>query len=69
MALLKLENMDTEDLRKRLVSLISIDDWTDECLKCGYPKTLHKDLHRSAACNEERKTKEELYEVWCEYRK
>ena len=50
MSLVELDHLDNEDLRKRLVSLISIDDWPDECLKCGYPKVLHKELHRSAAC-------------------
>jgi len=51
---MKMENMDNEDLRKRLISLINIDDWTDECMKCGYPKTLHKELHRSVACSEDK---------------
>ena len=42
-----------DDLKWRLDSQISLEDWTDECSKCGYPKLLHKDhvLHRDAACN------------------
>ena len=41
-----------DDLKQRLASQISLEDWTHECSKCGYLKLLHKDhvLHRDAAC-------------------
>ena len=66
MSLVELDYLDNEDLRRRLVSLISIDDWPDKCLKCGYPKVLHKELHRSTSCTIERALDEELYKIWSE---
>ena len=47
-----LDNLSNDDLKKRLASQIALEDWTDECSKCGYPKLLHKDgvLHRDATC-------------------
>ena len=47
---LELKNLSNEDLKKRLASQIDVEDWTDECGKCGYPKLLHKDLYREASC-------------------
>ena len=45
-----LDNLTNDDLKKRLASQITLEDWTDECSKCGYPKLLHKDgvLRRDA---------------------
>ena len=39
---LELKNLSNENLKKRLASQIDIEDWTDECGKCGYPRLLHK---------------------------
>ena len=49
-----LDNHSNDDLKKRLASQIALEDWTDECSKCGYPKLLHKDhvLHRDATCTQ-----------------
>ena len=46
----QLDSISNEELRKRIVSLINIEDWADECHKCGYPKVLHKELHRDVSC-------------------
>ena len=53
---IELNNLTNDDLKKRLASQIALEDWTDECGKCGCPKLLHKDyvLHRDAACTKER---------------
>ena len=63
MSLVNLDHLDNDDLKKRLVSLINIDDWPDECLKCGHPKVLHKELHRAAAFTNERESPDELHEI------
>ena len=53
MSMIELKNLSNEDLKKRLASQIALEDWTDECGKCGYPKLLHKELYRDAACTKE----------------
>ena len=47
-----LDNLSNDDLKKRLASQIALEDWTDECSKCEYPRLLHKDyvLHHDATC-------------------
>ena len=47
-----IETLLNDNLKQRLASQIALEDWTDECSKCGYPKLLHKDhvLHRDATC-------------------
>ena len=66
-----LENLTNDDLKKHLSSLIALEDWTDECSKCGYPKLLHKDyvLHRDAACTREMEVPNILRENWKEFTK
>ena len=34
--------LSNDELKKRVLSLISIDDWSDECGQCGRPSLLHK---------------------------
>ena len=50
MSIVELKNLSNDNLKKRLASQIALEDWTDECGKCGYPKLLHKELHCEAAC-------------------
>ena len=66
-----LENLTNDDLKKRLASLIALEDWTDECSKCDYPKLLHKDyvLDCDAACTEEMEVLNILTENWKEFTK
>ena len=45
MSTLNLDDLDNNDLNKRLLTQINIDDWPDECGKCGQPKLLHRELH------------------------
>ena len=66
---LELKNLSNEDLKKRLASQIYVEDWTDECGKCGYPRPLHKELHCEAACTQKQELPNILKENWKEYRK
>ena len=52
-----------------MASQIALEDWTDECSKCGYPKLLHKDhvLHRDAACTQGMEVPNILRENWKAY--
>ena len=65
-SIVTLENLSNDDLKKHLASQIALEDWTDECSKCGYPKLLHKDhvLHRDAACTREMEVPNILRENW-----
>ena len=56
-------------MKRRLSSQINIDDWVDDCAKCGYPRVLHKELHRTAACTKEQEVPNILSKNWTEYRK
>ena len=69
MSLVNLENMMKDKLKKRLASLINLEDWEDECGNCWYPKVFHKELHREAACTREQKLPNILQENWKEYKK
>ena len=59
--------MSNDDLKKHLAQQIDIEDWTDKCGKCGYPKLLHKELHREAACTREQEVPNVLNKNWEEY--
>ena len=69
MSVVNLENISNDELKKRLASQVNLDDWGDECSKCGYPRVLHKELHREAACTKEQELPNILKENWKEYRK
>ena len=58
-----------DDLKRRLASQISLEDWTDERSKCGYPKLMHKDhlLHRDATCTRGPEVPNILKENWKAY--
>ena len=64
-----LDNLSNDDLKKHLASQIALEDWTDECSKCGYPKLLHKDhvLHRDATCTQGMEVPNILRENWKAY--
>ena len=49
MSIVELKNLLNDDLKKHLASQIALEDWTDECGKCGYPRLLHKELYQEAA--------------------
>ena len=49
----ELNTLEDYDLKKSLTELIDLDDWTERCNKCGYPKLIHKTIHRDATCTRE----------------
>ena len=53
MSIVELKNLLNDDLKKRLASQIDIEFWMDKCGKCGYPRLLHKELHREASCTKD----------------
>ena len=67
MSLVDLDHLDNEDLKKRLISLINIDDLPDKCLKYGHPKVLYNELHRATAFTNECEYDDEMYKIWSEY--
>ena len=64
-----LDNLLNDDLKNWLASQIALEDWTDECSKCGYPKLLYKDhgLHCDAACTRGAEVPNILKENWKAY--
>ena len=69
MSIVELKNLLNDDLKKHQAMQIDIQDWTDECGKCGYPKLLHKELHREAACTQEQEVPNVLKKNWEEFKK
>ena len=49
----QLDSITNKEFKKRILSLINLEDWADECPKCGYPRVLHKELHCDASCTQE----------------
>ena len=70
-SIITLENLSNDNLKKGLASQIALEDWTDECSKCGYPKLLHKDyvVHHDSACTQEMEAPNILRENWKEFNK
>ena len=64
-----LDNLSNDDLKKRLALQIALEDWIDECSKCGYPKLLHKDhvLHCDTTCTRGTEVPNILKENWKAY--
>ena len=64
-----LDNLLNDNLKKHLASQISLEDWTDKCSKCGYPRILQKDyaFHHNAACTREMELPNILRENWKAY--
>ena len=52
MSLIDLKALNNDDLKKRLTKQIKVENWTDKYSKYGYPKLIHKNLHRDATCTE-----------------
>ena len=69
MSIVGFKNHSNDNLKKRLAQLIDIEDWTDECGKCGYPRLLHKELHGEAAYTKDAEVPNILKKNWEEYRK
>ena len=65
MSVVNLDTLSQDDLKKRVASLISLDDWADSCLQCERPVVLHK----SGACTRsDREPPEIIMKVWKEFK-
>ena len=69
MSLIDLKTLTNDDLKKRLTEHINVEDWTDNFSKYGYPKLIHKNLHRDATCTEKQEAPDALIKYWDEYTK
>ena len=69
MVIVNLDNLSNKELKKRLESEINLDDWADDCGKCGYPRLLHKELQRASTFTQEHEVPNILNKNWQEYKK
>ena len=63
MSIVNLETLSNDDLKKHVLSLIDIDDWSDECGACGRPSLLHKGV----CTRMEKEPPDVILKVWKEY--
>ena len=61
-----LDTMSNDDLRKRIASLISLEDWADECGICGRPSLLHRD---GPCTRKERESPDVVIKIWSDFKK
>ena len=69
MSVIDLNTLNQNDLKKSLLEQINIEEWIDKCTKCGYPKLIHKKMHRDAACTGEKEKQDVLCKNLEEYTK
>ena len=66
MSVVDLNTMLNDDLRKRVTSLISQEDWADECGTCGHPSLLHRDC---PCMRQEREPPDMVVRIWSEFKR
>ena len=66
MSVIDLESLSNDDLRKRVASLVSLEDWADECGICGRPSLLHRD---GPCTRKEREPPDVVIRIWSEFKK
>ena len=65
MSVVDLDTLSNDELKKRVASLISIDDWSDACGQCGRPSL----LHRGGPCTRsEKEPPDVILKIWNEFR-
>ena len=64
MSVANLESMSNDDLKKRIASLVSLDDWSDKCGQCGRPTLLHKG---GPCTRKEREPPDTVIKIWSEF--
>ena len=63
-SVVNLDTLSNDELKKRFLSLISIDDWSDECGQCGRPSLLHK----GGPCTRlEKENPEVILKIWKDF--
>ena len=65
MSVINLESVSNDELRRKVASLISLDDWSDECGMCGRPTLLHKG---GPCTRKEREPPDIIVKIWSEFR-
>ena len=66
MSVVDLDTLSNDELKKRVASLISIDDWSDACGQCGRPSL----LHRGGPCTRsEKEPPGVILKIWSDFRK
>ena len=66
MSVVNMDTLSQDDLKKRVMALVSIDDWSDECGQCSRPTLLHKG---GPCTRSEKESPEAILEIWKEFRK
>ena len=61
-----LDTMSNDDLRKRIASFISLEDWADECGIWGRPSLLHRD---GPCTRQEHEPPEVVMRIWSDFKK
>ena len=57
--------MSNDELKKRVLALVSIDDWSDKCLQCRRPSLLHKG---GPCTRSEKESPEAILKIWQDFR-
>ena len=66
MSVVDLETMSNNDLKLSVASLVSLEDWADECGACGHPAL----LHRCGPCTQaEREPPDVVCKIWTEFKR
>ena len=63
--MVNLDTLSNNELKKRVLSLISINDWSDECGQCGRPSLLHKG---GPCTRSEKENPEVIIKIWKDFR-
>ena len=64
MSVVDLDTLSNDELKKRVASLICIDDWSDECGQCGRPSL----LHRGGPCTRsEKEPPDVILKIWNDF--
>ena len=66
MSVVDLDSLSNDDLKKRVASLVALEDWSDECGRCGRPSLLHRD---GPCTRKERELPEVVNKIWSDLRK
>ena len=66
MSIVEMETLSNNELKKRVTSLISLEEWSDSCRACGIPSLLHKD---GPCMRQEREPPDVVMKVWTEFKR
>ena len=65
-SIIDLDSLLNDDLRKRIASLIALEDWSDECGNCGRPSLLHRD---GPCTRQEKEPPDVVNKIWSDLRR